>query len=124
MDRNQLECEARAKIIWGDEPDAVIKYLMMNGLTYDDAAAFTEDVVRERLATIRATGLRKLLFGLLFLAVPVAAYLAMARIGYVSIKLLALAIVVGLWGAWKLLQGIMMIAFPESETGDLADESD
>jgi len=28
---------------------------------------------------------------------------------------------IGLWGAWKVLEGVLMLVFPENEKVDLAD---
>src|SRR6266545_8071134 len=42
MDRSQVEHEARAKISWGDAPEEVAKYLMMQGLSRKEASSLVE----------------------------------------------------------------------------------
>jgi hypothetical protein len=126
-DRNQVIQEARAKIIWGDEPETVVRYLQINGLGYDEAWDHVDAMLRERAASIRGCGIRKLLAGIPLLLVPAVAILIIPRVGIMSLTLLTIlgvAVTIGLWGAWKCFKGISMLLFPNSEAGDIADQSD
>ena len=38
------------------------------------------------------------------------------------IKIMGIAIAIGLYGAWLLINGIIMVAAPKMESGDLADQ--
>jgi len=124
MNRDQVESEARAKIIWGDDPDAVLNHLRINGFSDEEAVAIVEDVLRERTATVRGIGFRKIVIGIALIAIPVVAWLMMMSAGFISIKLLGITLVFGLYGAWKVLQGTLMLLFPSTEQGDLADQAD
>lgn len=121
-DREQVEHEARAKIFWGDDPEEVIKFIQMQGISYEEACEWVTAMATQRAAAIRANGMRKILFGSLLVAVPVATYFIFASIGVMSLKLLGLAVAVGLWGGWILFKGIFMVAIPDSEHGDVADQ--
>jgi hypothetical protein len=124
ISRDQLEHEARAKIFWGDEAEAVVKFLRMNGVSYEEAESIVDSFVGERLAALRGSGVRKIIFGALMVAVPVIAYVIFISMGFIPLKTFACTVVVGLWGAWKVLKGGLMFVFPESETVDLADDTD
>jgi hypothetical protein len=122
--RDQVESEARAKVIWGEDPDQALNFLRVNGFSDDEALAIVHDVLRERLSAVRSVGFRKMMIGLGMIAVPVVAYLVMKSAGVIFLKLLGVAIAVGLWGAWKVMQGSLMILFPSAEHGDIADQMD
>jgi hypothetical protein len=122
VDRSQVENEARAKIFWGDPPETVINYLRMQGISYDEAVALTDEFMRERVADIRKSAIGRILIGSGLIAVPVIALIIQASVSFYSAKLIGVTGAVGLFGAWKLLQGILALVFPESEAGDRADD--
>lgn len=120
--REQAEIEARAKISWGDTPEAVIKYLMIQGFTHPEAAALVEEMFRERIAITRGNGIRKIVTGSGLVCVPVVAYFIFAHFGVIPVKLMAICVAVGLWGLWLILNGILLIVAPKMETGDVAEQ--
>jgi len=122
VDRNQAEIEAKAKISWGDPPQEVVKYLMIQGWSYEEAAPLVDSLFQERAATIRRTGIIRIVIGLALMAVPVFTLFLFASIGATSFTLLALAVMAGVWGIWMLLKGIFMIVSPRTESGDVADK--
>ena len=58
--------------------------------------------------------------GLMF--VPVIAYGFFRHLGIIPLKLMAMAVMVGLWGVWQLLNGIIALVAPKLESGDVADQ--
>jgi hypothetical protein len=122
VDRAQAEAEARAKISWGDSQDDVVKYLMLQGFSVPEARDLVGELFKERLAALRVKGIRKIVVGSGLMCVPVIAFLIFAHIGYYPAKLLALAVMVGLYGAWQAFNGIFMLVAPKMEAGDLADD--
>jgi hypothetical protein len=122
MDRTQVEQEARAKISWGDAPEDVIKYLLMQGFDYEEASKLVQAMFRERAATIRSNGIRKVFTGIALMCVPVVAFLIFASMGILPLKLFAITLMVGVWGAWMLLKGAIMFLAPKSEPGDVAEQ--
>lgn len=122
VDHTQAQHEARAKIYWGDPPEEVIKYLMIKGISHEEASVMVGALLRERAAAIRANGIRKILTGISLMAVPVVAYRIFVGIGIIPMKLFGLTIMVGLWGVWLFLKGTIMFLSPKSESGDLADQ--
>ncbi len=121
-DHTQAEHEARAKIFWGDPPEEVIKFLMIKGIGPEEASGMVRAMFQERAATVRANGIRKVLTGILLMAVPVVAYRIFVGIGIIPMKLFGLTIMVGLWGVWLFLNGAIMFLNPKSQPGDLADQ--
>ena len=122
VDRSQAEVEARAKISWGDPPEAVIKYLMLQGFNHQEASELVQVMFQERTATTRGNGVKKIVIGCGLVCVPLVAYLIFAHIGVIPIKLMGIAVAVGLWGVWLILNGIIMIVAPKLETGDVAEQ--
>lgn len=118
----KAEAEARSKIFWGDPPEDVVKFLMMQGFSPDDATVSVRAMFQERATMLQGIGIRKIVTGIALMAVPVVTFLIFACIHIMFIKLLALAVMVGLWGAWMFLKGLIMALSPKSETGDVADQ--
>ncbi len=124
--REQVEREARARIFWGEDPELVVRYLLVNRFSAEDAEQFVDVVFRERMASVRKLGVRKILIGVPMIAVPVAAWLLLGWMlrSLMVMTILGVAGAFGLWGAWKVFEGVFMLIFPENEKGDLADASD
>jgi hypothetical protein len=122
VDRTRAENEARAKISWGDPPEDVIKFLMMQGFGYEEASILVRALVRERASTIRRNGIGKILIGCVLVPVPIVAFSVFIRMGYIPLTPAALTVMAGLYGAWMLLKGSFMVLAPKSEPGDVADQ--
>ena len=120
LDPAQIETEARAKILWGDQPEDVIKHLIIKGVDPDQAAAVVHAMLKERSAAIRVKGIGKMCIGAALVAVPIVTVIIFVRIGAMSFTLLGIAGAIGLWGAWLILKGVFMLLAPKSEAGDVA----
>lgn len=120
MERAQAENEARAKIFWGDAPESVVGFLLMQGLSREEAKGVVEGLVKERLANLRGAGMRKILIGAGLMCVPVVAYVVFA--GGLPLRLFGMTVAVGLWGAWMVMQGAITLLAPKSEAGDVGDK--
>ena len=121
VDRPTAENEARAKISWGDAQEDVIKFLMLNGFTVPEATDFVQSLYQERLATVRSNGISKMLQGGGLMLVPVITFIIFTHFGVMPIKLMGIAMAVGLFGAWLVLKGLVLLLAPKMETGDVAD---
>jgi hypothetical protein len=99
----------------------VTKYLMLQGFSVAEAAESVEVMFKERLAELRVKGTRKIVTGFGLMCVPVIAYLGFAHVGVIPIKLMGIAVMVGLWGCWLVLNGLIMLAAPKMESGDVAE---
>lgn len=122
IDRTQVEHEVRAKILWGDSPEEVIYYLRVQGFSEEEASDLVDAAFRERAATIRGMGIKKILLGSVLVALPFVTYSIFAGMPSITIRLVGIAAVAGLWGAWLLIKGITMLVSPKSEPGDVADQ--
>ncbi|HKS36832.1 MAG TPA: hypothetical protein VJW76_06560 [Verrucomicrobiae bacterium] len=122
IDPAQAEHEARAKILWGDPPDAVVKYLMIQRFSYEEASRLVRELFRERAVTIRRNGIKKTVIGVGLMCVPVVAFIIFTIIGVLPLKLFGATLVVGVWGAWMVLKGTIMFLAPKSEPGDVAEQ--
>jgi len=119
--REAAEIQARAKISWGDSQEEVVKYLMLQGFEATEATEVVKVFYAERLAALRVKGIKKIVFGGALMCVPVAAYLFFAQYRIFPIKLMGIAVGIGLWGCWLLLNGAIMLAAPKMESGDVAE---
>jgi hypothetical protein len=122
LDPAKAETEARSKIFWGDPPEDAVKFLMMHGFSHEDALVSVRAMFQERLTALRGIGIRKIMTGIALMAVPVVVLLIFAHFHVIIITVFALAVMLGLWGGWMFLKGLMMVFTPKSETGDVADQ--
>lgn len=122
VDHTQAEHEARAKILWGDHPDEVVKLLVLKGLPAEEATGIVRALEKERAAVVRGNGIKHLLAGSGLVAVPIVAYFIFLRLGVLPIKLFAITVAVGLWGGWKLFNGTFMLLAPKWQSGDVAEQ--
>jgi hypothetical protein len=100
----------------------VVKFLLVHAFSRPDASAFVKALVQQRAIILRGIGIWKIVAGVGLMAVPVVVYLIMAHFRFIIIKLLAIAVMAGLWGAWKVFKGLMLVFVPKLETGDVADQ--
>ncbi len=122
VSREQAEHEARAKVMWGDSPEQIVSYLMVQGFTHPEAMSLTDDLFRERTAEVRKTGIGKIIKGSLLMCVPVVAVIVCLAIGFFIVKLVGAAILVGVYGAYLVIRGLLMALAPKSEKGDVTDQ--
>lgn len=118
----QAQIEGRAKIFWGDPPDEVKKFLMRNSISVAEATALVDEWFLERAKTIRSNGIKKAFTGIGLATVPVIFYVVFNAVGMIPMKLFALTIMIGLYGAYLLVKGIIMFCAPKSEPGDVASQ--
>jgi hypothetical protein len=122
VDPAKAEVEARSKIFWGDPPKDVVQFLMMQGFSHEDASVSVRAMFQERATALQGIGIKKIVTGIALMVVPIMAILVFAHFHVVLISLLAVAIAVGLWGAWMFLRGSIMLLFPKTESGDVSDK--
>ena len=122
VDPAKVEAEARSKMMWGDPIEEVVKFLRMQGLGIPEAAAMANSLLNDRIKALRSIGIQKILTGVGLMCVPVIAFFYFQRLGVFPIKLFAMTIAVGLYGAWRLIKGMFMLLVPKSEPGDVADK--
>lgn len=122
VDRNQAEHEARAKAMWGDTKEQIVSYLMIQGFSAPEATELATKLFKERTKAVRSNGIRKIIIGIGMMCVPVAAAIFFLAIGFFLLKVFAAAVMVGLYGAWLFINGLLMAIAPKSERGDVADQ--
>ena len=121
-DRTQTEHEARAKVSWGDSQEEVTKFLMIQGFTYPEAQALVQSMFKERTITIRKNGVKKVFIDSGMICVPIVSLIIFLSIGFLPLKIFGFTVVIGLWGAWVVLKGTIMMIAPKSEPGDVAEQ--
>lgn len=117
-DPQQAIHEARAKMLWGDTQQEVLSYLMIQGFSRQEASDHVKALHKERIATVRATGMRKILTGVGCICVPIVALIIFLSIGYIPIKIFAATVAVGLFGAYMVITGMLKVLSPKMEQGD------
>jgi hypothetical protein len=122
VDRTQAEHEARAKAMWGDSQDQVTGYLLLQGFSHAEATEISTKLFNERTAAVRANGIRKFIIGFGLMWVPVIAFIIFRSVGFMPLKLMGAAILIGVYGVYLEIMGLLMAIAPKSEKGDVADQ--
>jgi hypothetical protein len=118
LDPDQAQKEARAKISWGDPPNSVAAFLVVQGFNREEASAMVRQMFKERLATVRAKGIRNTVAGSVMICIPVAFWFMFMNMRFPPVRTFGLTIMVGLYGSYLLINGICQFAAPKSERGD------
>jgi hypothetical protein len=121
-DPGQVAHEARAKIFWGDPPQEVLKFLMINNIPRQEAMEIVRELSHERVVQMRKNGLIKMISGILMVCVPVAGWFIFNAAGIIPMKLFAIMIMLGLWGAYRVLKGTFMVVAPKAQQGDVSEQ--
>lgn len=119
-DPGQVAHEARAKIFWGDPPQEVLKFLLINNVPRQEAMEIIRELTHERVVQMRKNGLIKIFSGILMVCVPIGGWFG--GMAMLSIKLFAVMIMLGLWGAYRLLKGTFMVVAPKAQQGDVSEQ--
>lgn len=107
---------------WGDPPEAVVKFVMLEGFGAQAATDLVARLTTERTVAVRAKGVKKIMIGFGLICVPIVALIFFSHMKVIPLKLMGIAMAIGLWGAWQALNGLIMLLAPKMETGDLADD--
>jgi hypothetical protein len=123
MDPGQLIIEARARIIWGESIASVREFLITNGLDGPLADARIKDFVRERNIEIRKWGVRNIAIGVVLLAIAgLATYsISHSGVGYTGSRQAVGPVLAGVYGLWKLANGIIQLVRPQCEHQSISD---
>lgn len=120
-----LVVQARARIIWGDEPEAVRSWLLENGVAHDTALLIIEKSVEERRREMRRIGLRNLTHGGAFcLAGLVTIGFALrgdGPSGAILNRLGAAGMGAFLYGLWRVSEGLFRLFFGGSSRESIPD---
>jgi hypothetical protein len=119
-DPGQVAHEARAKIFWGDPPQEVLKFLMINNVPRAEATEIIRELTHERMVQMRKNGLVKIFSGILMICVPIGGWFG--NMAVISIKLFAIMIMLGLWGFYRLIKGTLMVVAPKMQQGDVSEQ--
>jgi hypothetical protein len=121
-DPSQVAHEARAKIFWGDPPQEVLKFLLINNVPRQEAIEIIRELSHERLVQMRKNGLIKIFSGILMVCVPVVGWFIFNTAGIIPMKLFAIMIMLGVWGAYRVLKGTFMVVAPNMQQGDVSEQ--
>ena len=121
-DPGRAEAEARSKIYWGDPPEDVVRFLMSQSFSFEDATELVKVLTQHRTIALRKIGIWKIIYGILLMFVPVVTFIVMMASHLIIPRLLVIAVGLGLWGVWMLIKGLIMVFVPKLETGDIADQ--
>jgi hypothetical protein len=129
MSTDELLVEARARIIWGDEPASVRYFLTSNGMSTADAESRIQKLVTERTKDIRKIGIRGTCIGTMIVCVCTSYIFyelkhPSALFPIPQAKAMFFTGVVGLYGIWKLVNGVVHLVFPKSETRSITEVSE
>lgn len=123
-------------VLWGEDRDAVLHRLGVNGIEEKRALEIYEAARRERIATIRSAGFRDLWISIAMMvsAVALAYFLELDQLSLIHFGeglgqilvlpwLITLLVVVLLtFGLWKCLRAIAELVFAPLKKGSVADD--
>jgi hypothetical protein len=121
---DKIMTDARARIIWGESPRSVRDFLVSNGVSVDAADTKILEFELERNRELRRIGLRNVLVGgVLAAAASIALCLSFSIASATSgiVRALAVVLLAGLYGCWKLIKGIVYLLRPQSEHKSIPD---
>ncbi len=127
MNADDLILEARARIIWGDQPESIRCFLTSNGMSVTEADAKIKALTRERNAEIRKLGIRDVLIGMALIGAAGVFFLWLftsshiPRVSVRSAKGYGVLAIAAFYGLWRLINGIIRLARPKSEHGSIPD---
>ena len=123
MNDDKIISEARARIMWGEPSLAVRDFLSSTGVPDSVAVAKLAEFEQERNLELRMIGVRNVLIGVvlagaggitLWIALPYA-------FNRIIIYGLALVLMAGCYGLWKLVKGVIYLVCPQSEHKSIPD---
>jgi hypothetical protein len=126
MTPDNVIVEARARIIWGEEPSSVHAFLTVNGVSTADADQKIQELVTERNKEVRKIGVRGTCIGAAIICAVVIfiwynfdhpSKLFPSRQG----KAMYYMYFVGLYGIWKLIGGLFHLLRPQLETQSISE---
>ncbi len=111
---------ARAKIMWGHDRSEVKRYLLDHGVSAGQADSLLEEFSKERVAAVQQVGRRRILIGSVLFGLTAAYFVY--RFGYSdsgmggrAAKGAGVIAFIGLYGLWKLIDGIFFVTMPAAE---------
>jgi hypothetical protein len=119
----KLEDEVRAKIFWGEPTKEILADLDKRGIEEEQARKLISALEGERDGCVRELGRKKIFIGLLLVPVPFVTWYVLELLHFVSFKVLAVGVAVGLYGLTKIVFGFINICVPQAIRVDLSDES-
>jgi hypothetical protein len=121
--------QARAKLIWGEPAEAVRDFLILNGFSHCDAEQKITEFSAERNLDIRKIGIKKIVIGGAISTVTITLLVfsytsAHHSTSYRSAKGVGIIAFIALYGLWKLIDGIIYLIRPQSETKSITEISE
>jgi hypothetical protein len=111
--------EGRARIMWGEAPDAVAQWMRNQGVENRLVEETIRTCLKERDAEVRRRGLIQTLSGVGIVGAAVAAYIAMISTGYVVRPVFVMCLLAGLYGSWQLANGAFLLFSGASARGSV-----
>lgn len=116
-----VQIDARAKIMWGEGEQKTLEFLQSKGIGDKDAYVFIQNLLKEREASVREDGRKKIIIGAACMPLPAIYYFVTHYcLGYWDVKFFAGLIVVAVFGLTKFLNGLSMVLRPRKHSGSLA----
>jgi hypothetical protein len=126
MSPDDLLPNVRTQLFSGESPEQVYEYLQANGLDDEQAKSLIKLVQCERSDEIRAMGIGKIIYGLIFGVLAGIAWLV--DLSFPSkwwlmredFYIFAIAAVLTLFSFWRVALGLKMLLMPKTEKGDVS----
>jgi hypothetical protein len=111
---DKLIWEARARIIWGDSLLSVRNFLISNGVSSTVADSKIKEFILEKNTDLKNDGIKEILSGVILTGASGGVLLWIIFAGglehlYFFAQSITVLICVGLYGAWKLVNGLILL---------------
>jgi hypothetical protein len=130
-DSSPVMTEAKAKIIWGESPDSVRDFLISNGMSKTDADTKIKEFKDERNAEIRGLAVKSIVIGVVLIIVACFLWFMIFHTLEHSRRVIrgirgsgavvGASVFAGIYGLWKIVNGIFDLFRPQSEKGSLSE---
>ena len=129
MNPDDLIVEARAKITWGETPSSVRYFLTSNGMSAADADVTIKELNAERNREIRRAGVRSTCIGAAVTCGAGILLYVMLRDSHTLFanrhaKAICGDALLGLYGIWKLVNGLVYLIRPQFEERSITEISE
>lgn len=118
---DSLVTEVQAKVCWGLPRERILEFLAERQVAPAMAVALVDELMAERHQEIREDGLKKIWVGGLLMAAPFAFWFVSVLVGTLLVKLFAGTVILGFYGMFKAITGLLHRRNPENYRESLGD---
>jgi hypothetical protein len=106
----------------GESTEQVTAFLTVKGFDPSDAKELAKSFYQERASIVRSNGVKKTIVGFVLMLVPFIAWFIFKAVGRIWIRRFIWTYIVGIFGGYMFVSGLIMVLAPKSEKGTVVKE--